>query len=125
MKSWVGRSILVIGMLHTLVGVVAFHEVLFSILREGLFNTIPLNQQPERETAFWFLFTGLSLLIIGGLVVWIERNNMDTPAFLSWSFLSITTVGAIIMPVSGFWLLFIPTIGLFRRRRKSGADRIQ
>ncbi len=120
MKSWVGRSILVIGMLHTLVGVVAFHEALFSILREGLFNTIPLNQQPEREAAFWFLFAGFVLLIIRGLVVWIEHNTMDTPAFLSWSFLSITAVGAFIMPVSGFWLLLIPTIGLFRRRRMSG-----
>lgn len=94
MKSWVGRSILVIGMLHTLVGVV--------------------------EAAFWFLFTGFALLIIGGLVVWIERNNMYTPAFLSWSFLSIAAVGAFMMPVSGFWLLFIPTIGLFRRPRQSG-----
>ncbi len=125
MKSWVGRSILVIGMLHTLVGVIVFHETLFSILREGLFNTIPLNRQPERGAAFWFLFTGFSLLIIGGLVVWIERNRMDTPAFLSWSFLSITAVGVFMMPVSGFWLLLMPTIGLFQRRRKSGADRIR
>ncbi len=119
MKSWVGRSILVIGMLHTLVGAAAFHEVLLSILREGLFNTIPLNQQPEREAVFWFLFAGFALLIIGGLVVWIERNRMDTPVFLSWGFLFITAVGAFMMPVSGFWLLLMPTIGLFRRRRKT------
>lgn len=114
MKSWVGRSILVIGVMHTLVGVIAFHAVLTTIFREGLFNSISLNHQPERESAFWFLFTGFALLIIGGLVVWIERNKMRTPAFLSWSFLSITVAGAFIMPASGFWLLFIPTIGLFR-----------
>ncbi len=119
MKSWVGWSILVIGILHALVGVVAFHDFLITIFREGLFNTIGLKYQPEREAAFWFLFTGFTLLIIGGLVVWIERNKMRVPAFLSWSFLAITVTGAFMMPASGFWLLLIPTIGLFLRPGKS------
>ncbi len=36
----------------------------------------------------------------------------------SWSFLSITAVGVLIMPFSDFWLLLISTVGLFRWQRK-------
>ena len=32
----------------------------------GLFNTV--NGQPVREAAFWFLFSGFALMILGALV---------------------------------------------------------
>jgi hypothetical protein len=118
MKTWIGKSVIVIGILHTVVGIIVFYDALSIIISERLFNTITLNQRPNREAAFWFFFSGFALLIIGGLIDWIERNNVDSPTFLLWSFLSITAMGALIMPVSGFWLLFIPTIGLFRWQKK-------
>lgn len=118
MKIWIGKSVIVIGILHTVVGIIVFYNVLFLLISERLFNTITLNQQPNREATFWFLITGFALLIIGGLIDYIEQNNLDSPTFLPWSFLSITVMGAIIMPISGFWLLFIPTVGMFRCKRK-------
>ncbi|MBW2075790.1 MAG: hypothetical protein JRI58_13785 [Deltaproteobacteria bacterium] len=119
MKAWIGKSIVAIGILHSIVGFVVFYDILSLLISERLFNTVTLNRQPDREAAFWFLFTGFAILIIGALVDWIERKNVGIPAFLSWSFLAVTAMGALIMPMSGFWLLLIPTAGLFRWQRRS------
>jgi quinol-cytochrome oxidoreductase complex cytochrome b subunit len=116
-KAWIGKSILAIGILHIIVGIIVFHDVLALLVSEKLVNTITLRQQPDRAEAFWFLLTGFALLIVGGLVDWIERNGVNAPAFLPWSFLSIIVVIGLMMPISGVWLFIVPTVGLFRGRR--------
>ncbi len=117
MKAWIGKSLLVIGLLHSIFGFVVFRGVLGDLVRDGLFNTI--DMQADRNAAFWFLFGGFALLIIGGLVDWAERTKLALPPFLTWSFLVLTSAGCVIMPKSGFWLLFVPIIGLLVRRSKT------
>ena len=117
MKAWIGKTLVGIGVAHSMVGLVWFRPVLGILFDEGLFNTITLVQSPERESAFWFLFAGFALMIIGGLVNRIERLNGYLPPFLGWSFAVLTILGAMIMPVSGFWLLILPTIGMIRHSR--------
>ena len=114
MRIWIGRSLIVIGLIHSIFGLVTFHKIVADLAREMLLNTI--SSQLDRHAAFWFLFTGFSLIIIGGLIDWIERRNLGMPSFLKWSFLFLTVLGCIIMPKSGFWLLLIPTVGLYLRR---------
>ena len=116
MKAWIGKTLIGIGIGHTIGGFWWFHPILSALFGEGLFNTISINVNPERETAFWFLFAGFALMIVGGLVDRLERLDETLPSFLGWGFAALTTVGAIIMPVSGFWLLIIPTIAMIRRR---------
>lgn len=118
MKAWTGKSIIIIGILHSIVGVAAFHDILILLFNERLFNTISLKTAPQRGEAFWFLFTGAALIMIGALVDWIERKEIGLPAFLAWSFVAMAAVGALIMPVSGFWLLLAPSCGLLSRRRR-------
>lgn len=115
MKAWIGKSVIAIGLIHSGFGLVVFRDILAVVAAEGLLNTV--NGQPDRERAFWFLFTGLVWLILGGLVDWLERRGDALPAFLAWTFLVMTAVGVLIMPLSGFWLLWVPTAGLFRRQR--------
>jgi hypothetical protein len=98
-----------------MVGFLVFADALDLLIKEGLFNTVRLDGEPYRQAAFWFMYTGFSLLILGFLVDWIERRNIGIPGFLSWALLAAAASGAFIMPVSGFWLLLVPTIGLFRR----------
>jgi hypothetical protein len=118
MKAWIGKSLLVIGALHSIFGFVVFRGVLGDLVREGLFNTV--NIQADRNAAFWFLFGGFTLMIIGGLVDWAERKKIALPPFLTWSFLVLTAAGCVIMPRSGFWMLFVPIAGLLYRARKAG-----
>jgi hypothetical protein len=116
MRIWIGKSLIIIGIIHSIFGFIVFHNIIADLVREMLFNSI--NSQLDRNTAFWFLFTGFAIIIIGGLIDWAERKHSELPSFLKWSFVAITVLGCFIMPKSGFWLLFIPTIGLLLRRNK-------
>jgi hypothetical protein len=113
MKAWIGKSLMAVGLGHTLYGLVAFHQVIFQFTGELLFNTI--GSSLDRRMTFWFFMTGFSLMIAGGLIDWIERRNLEMPWFLKWSFLAFTVVGCFMHPKSGLWALLIPAIGICLR----------
>ncbi len=117
MQAWIGKSIIFIGIVHSLFGFVVFRSTLAGLLRDGLVNTV--NGQPEREFAFWFLFFGFMAIISGTLVDWCERIYEKLPGFLGWSLLALTAALVILMPVSGGWSLFIPAIGAILRFHRS------
>jgi hypothetical protein len=106
--------------IHNIVGVMIGYQIFGEMFREGLFNTVVI--QHDRNAAFWFLFSGFALMLIGALVDWCEKNVGFLPRFLAWSFLAMTVSGAFVMPQSGFWLLFVPTIGLMVRNRKERGE---
>ena len=114
MKIWIGKSLIIIGLIHTVFGCIVYKGVISKLANEMLFNTI--NRLPERLSAFWFLFSGFTLIIIGGLINWAERKQLELPLFLKWSFLSLTLIGCFIMPASGLWLMFVPTVGMFLQK---------
>ena len=116
MNIWIGSTIIFIGILHTILGVVFLRSVLLVLWQDGLFNTV--NRQPEREFCFWFLFGGIAMILIGALVKWIEKQGILWPHFLGWSLLTIAAVVVFIMPASGGWLLFVPAIGAILKNRK-------
>jgi hypothetical protein len=119
MRRWIGRGLLLIGVIHTVFGVVflAGSDLVAPILREGVFNTVGDSAPPLRQIAFWYFFFGFLLMLVGGLVDLVERHDISFPAFLRRSLLAIGIVGCILMPASGFWLVFVPVAGLFLRNR--------
>jgi hypothetical protein len=126
-RAWVGRSILVIAVIHTVFGAVAFRGVAAPVLREGVFNSVRIQDTSERTVAFWFFISGLLLFIVGGLVDQSERLRIRLPAFLQWGLLALAAIGSVLMPASAFWLLFVPAAGVFikRRERPSGEKRVR
>ncbi|UOQ71804.1 DUF6463 family protein [Hymenobacter cellulosilyticus] len=114
MKRWIGRTLLGIGLLHTVFAIVVFSPIWAALVREGLLNTV--NQQPLREAAYWFLFFGFVVLLLGALIDWCEAQGSRLPVFLGWGLLAMTIVGVVVMPVSGMWLALIPAIGLIRQQ---------
>lgn len=116
MRSWIGKSVVFIGIVHSVFGFVVFRSTIRVLVGEGLVNTV--NGQPEREFAFWFLFFGFMAIIAGLLIDWCERNFGMLPSFLGWSLLALTFVCVTIMPVSGAWAIFVPAIGAIMRSLK-------
>ncbi|MGQ0542908.1 MAG: DUF6463 family protein [Blastocatellia bacterium] len=117
MRSWIGKSVIFIGIVHSVFGFVVFRSTLADLVNEGLVNTV--NGQPEREFAFWFLFFGFMAIIAGSLIDWCEKTFGALPGFLGWSLLTLTAALVILMPISGGWFLFIPAVGAILRFHRS------
>jgi hypothetical protein len=117
MKKWIGKSIMIIGAIHSLIGIVMFHPMLAEIIEEGIFNTV--NGQVLRELAFWFIIFGYLAIIFGLLIDWCERREIKLPGFLGWNLLALTLLIVIIMPISGGWFLLAPAIGAILRSESS------
>lgn len=110
---WIGRAVMAIGVLHTVVGFAMFRTTLKELLAEGLVNTV--HGQPMREFAFWFLFFGFLGILLGALVDWCETLGHPLPAFLGLGLLALAAVCVTLMPVSGGWLLLVPAVGALTR----------
>lgn len=110
---WTGYWIIGVGVLHSLFGFLVYSGGWAKILERGIWNSV--DGELIREHAFWFTVFGFAAILIGSLMVWIERQSMRLPRFLGWSFVGTVVVVGLLMPVSGFWLLLPPGIAILRR----------
>jgi len=106
-----GYLLLIISIIHILVGVWLFAGPLADIIRNGGFNAVapnPFAPYFDREDAFWFMMISPLLFTLGQLCCWAQAQKIILPAFLGWNLLAISTVGVVLEPISGFWLLMLP-----------------
>ena len=115
MVAWIGKWRFAVGVIHLSFGIFFMHTTLAVLWSEGLVNTV--NGQPRREAVFWFLCTGIMMLIVGVLVDQAERRRLVIPRSVTWSFVVLTVIGVVVMPISGIWLLIPPAAGMATRRR--------
>ena len=114
MKNWIGKYLFIVGSLHTLLGILLIAPQMTELVDEGIFNTI--DGQFKREAFLWFMVSGFLMLLVGGLVNWLEKNQFPLPKFLAWSLLFIAVFVVVFSPKSGAWLFFPPAIALLFRK---------
>jgi hypothetical protein len=115
LKHWIGRWLIVVSVIHTLFAIGVFRSVLSSIVQRGVFNTI--GNDPMLGAVVWFVLFGFVLFILGLAVSALERSSTNhLPASLGWSLLVLSVLGVILMPASGFWLVFPPAFAILLRR---------
>lgn len=118
--NWIGRWLIGVSAGHTLFAVVMFNEDLLSVVRRGVFNTV--GTDPMVAAVVWFVLFGAILFICGLAVSALEKSSPSPlPKSLGWSLLALAMLGVILMPMSGFWLVFPPAIAVLAR--KSNAQR--
>jgi hypothetical protein len=117
MKYWIGRWIILVGVVHCVVGAVMFFEPLSGIVRDGLWDAV--DAYPGRPLAFWFEFVGLFTILFGTLVHDAERRGAGFPAFLRYGFLILAVLGIVTMPIGGGWLMAPAAIGIFLKSNES------
>lgn len=106
MRRLSGPLLMATGILDLLYVLVFHSRQLAAIAGDGFFGAVELDpSQLDREVAFWHLTFGAMVVILGGLVHWTQSRTGTLPAFLGWSLLALGLFGAILVPVSGFWLV--------------------
>jgi len=123
-RPWMGRWLLAVAALHTLFGLLVFAGPLRQLLRLGLFDAV--GTDPLMAAVTWFLLFGAPLALLGQALTLLERQAaVVDPASLrplGWGLLGLGTLGIVLMPASGFWLL-LPVVWALLRRRPA-ADRV-
>jgi hypothetical protein len=99
-----GPLMMAIGVLDLLYVLVFHFRQLAAIARDGFFDAVEIGPAHlDREVAFWHLTCGITFLLLGWLVRWTQARTGTLPAFLGWSLLALGFLGAVLVPVSGFW----------------------
>ena len=89
---------------HAVVGVALFHDAYAAILRDGFLDAVAPHA--DRMVAFWFLLFSPVCFLLGQVVTRaIAHEDKPLIALLGWYVLGLGVVGAMGLPVSGFWLL--------------------
>lgn len=78
-KSWIGKSIVFIGIIHSLFGLVAFKFEVMQIINGGVINTV--NTEVMKNLAFWFIYFGLFVIVFGFLIDWWKEPVSACPSF--------------------------------------------
>jgi hypothetical protein len=111
---WIGRWLMTVAALHVVIAIVQYHDVLATVAQRGAFNTVA--GAPEVGAVVWSLLFG-AVAFIGGLAVSaLEKSGVALPKSLGWCLVVLAAVGAVLVPVSGFWLVFPPAISIVARR---------
>lgn len=123
----VGRTLMLIGSIHVLGGVLVGWRPLVRIFREGFFGEADstIGHLPEdlrQETLFWFLLWGLMAILLGQVVARMEGLGERLPARLGWELAVLSVVAIALAPKGGFWWVLLPAYWIVREsRRQEGA----
>ena len=110
MKKWQGNWIIGVAFGHTVFALIMFANDYLSLFEHGLINSISSDRE---AAAVWFILFGQVLFIIGLLIKHLEyTSDKPFPLSISINLLLMTIVGVVLMPASGFWLIFPPVIAM-------------
>jgi Family of unknown function (DUF6463) len=105
----VGWIIVGIGVTHVAISPLVYGSSLRSIL-SGVVASIDRDPAAAqlRGVGFWYLTAGLTLLLLGGVLIWVQRAIGCLPPMFGWSLTILAVLAVLMMPASGFWALLVP-----------------
>jgi hypothetical protein len=127
MKKVSGLALVLIGLLHSLLGLMAPQLIGFEGIWQAIANSGVIDAaKPDALQIwgyYWFLIAGFFLMLLGCLCYWIENHlDLPLPVFVGWGLLVIACFGIVLDIDSGFWLVLlvaVNAIALSRFRRQT------
>ena len=117
MKSWISKWIMFVAVGHTAVAMMFFGNTYVEIIQNGLYNSVISEKV---GLAVWFLLFGFLLFTFGMLLAVIQRNDSSQiPKSIGVALLLLTTLGVVLMPASGFWLIFPAALAILFKKQNS------
>ena len=116
MKRWIGLWIMGTSVIHTLFALVVFRETWIQVVANGIFDTV--KDSFEVGAPVFFLLWGLLYFVFGLVIHALEKaKTTPLPKSLGWGLLINAIVAVVLIPQSGFWLLFPPAIAVIGARQ--------
>ena len=117
----VGRLAMVVGGVHVAIAPVLFPESMRSILDGGVVNAVEADATLAqlRGLGFWYVTTGLGLLVTGAVVDDLERRDVPLPRAVALGLGGIGVWGVVLMPKSPFWVIIALGLLAARARRRT------
>lgn len=116
----VGAALIIVGVVHVLITPLVVGDSFRSIIDGGVLAAV--EREPAtavlRGLGFWYTTAGLAMIMLGGLVIWIERTTGSVPMLLAWMLVGLTLWGVLLMPVSPFWVFLVIAFLAFRKARR-------
>lgn len=117
MKAWISKWLIFVAVGHTIVGMMLFGNIYTEMLSTGLVSSV-ISEKTAAAT--WFLLFGFLLFITSLLISVIEKHEaLEIPISIGISLFLLTTLGVILMPASGFWLVYPAVIAIGLKNRKA------
>lgn len=113
MKNWIGKWVIFVAVGHTVVASMFFGASYRKLLADGLYNSV---RSEKAGLAVWFALFGIILFIVGMLISSIEKQGLQVSKSIGAALLLVTILGVVLMPVSGFWLMFPAIFAIFYTR---------
>jgi len=110
MKSWKSKWIIGVAAGHTIYALIYFGNDYISLYDKGIFDSV---DTPQIAAAVWFFLFGQVLFLVGLIMSKLEKSNRGLlPKSIAYNLLALTILGILLMPASGFWLIFPPVIAI-------------
>lgn len=115
MKKISGLALMIIGLLHSLIGlllpgVIGFSGVWQEIVDVGITDAAK-SDSLKIWGYYWFLMPGFIMILYGLLCHWIENQlNASLPWFVGWGLLLVAGFGILLDLDTGFWLVLLVAI---------------
>ena len=96
------------GILHSGIGLLIpeLRVPLLRIVTERTTQIADVHDKFERECSFWFQVAGIMMISQGYLLRnYCQATRKKAPQWFGWYLTGMGTVGVIVMPASGFWLI--------------------
>ena len=117
MKTWISKWLIFVSAGHTITGVIFFGNTYMEMFSKGIVGSV--NSEGTAAAA-WFMLFGFLLFVLSLLISVIEKHEtLDIPNSIAISLFTLTTIGVVLMPVSGFWLVYPAIIGIVLNNRKA------
>lgn len=114
MRDWIGRWLMGVAFLHTVLAVLVFRNVFGAFARQGVVGAV--GADAKANLGVWFLSFGIVLWLCALALSALERAAVPVPKAIGWGLLVLGVAGAALVPVSGFWLLLPPALALVTRK---------
>ena len=119
---WLPRLVVGNAVFHIAAGL-ALWTPLGEIADAGIVDSI--SGDYERQSAFWYLMTGVVSLALGELARWTVRETGRIPARLGGWLIGMGITGIVFWPASGFWLVAALGVIALRAAREGRAGAAQ